>query len=100
MSHYKPFHKTLLQYRSSRHTMTGYSPAQLMIQRSFRLPLTIIQLPVQFPTHTGHENIQDLAIAGPSEQGGPGRLWPTHCSKKGLPPTGVWRKLPENGIRD
>ena len=43
--------------------MTGYSPAQLMIQRSFRVPLTIIQPAVHFPTDTGHEDIQDLATA-------------------------------------
>ena len=36
--------------------------------------------------------------AGPEDKGGPGEPWPTHHSKMGLPSTGIWRKLPENGI--
>ena len=40
------------------------------------------------------------AITGPAEQGGPGGPWPTHRSKTRLPQTGVWQKLPENGIGD
>ena len=44
--------------------------------------------------------MHEREITKPAEKGGPDGQWPTHRSKMGLPPTGVWRNLPENGIGD
>lgn len=49
----KAFHQflqsILLNYITSRHVTAGHSPSQLIIKWQFRLPLTVIQPPLQVP---------------------------------------------------